>query len=363
MKRFRLYVRPMLKLITPAALFLAAIMLLAAILPSAAETQAGPSAAQVTTYQDSDFSAVQDEAERLEGLQSLIVAVNGKVLMRKGFEGHEPSDVANIKSLSKTIISALVGIARDRGMLEGVGQSVVPLLAASAPEHADPRLYDITIGDLLSMRAGLEATSGTNYGAWIASRNWVKAALAQPFEDVPGGKMIYSTGNSHLLSAILTKVSGRSTLELAREWLGEPLGIDFPAWERDPQGIYLGGNNMGMSADDLLRFGEMYRNGGVHEGRRILSQDWITASWQPGGTSKWTGDRYGMGWFIRKMQGHPTYYGWGYGGQMLYVVPDLALTVVIISDPHRPSGSNGYVGKLHALVEERIIPAVAASGN
>ena len=93
--------------------------------------------------------------------------------------------------------------------------------------------------------------------------------------------MLYSTGNTHLLSAILTQVSGRSTRELFTEWLAEPLGIRVGAWERDPQGVYLGGNNMALSPRALLRFGEMMRNDGIVNEKRVLPPEWIDTSWTP----------------------------------------------------------------------------------
>ena len=164
------------------------------------------------------------------------------------------------------------------------------------------------------MRSGLERTSGANYGRWVSSANWVRFALSRAFVDEPAGRMLYSTGNSHVLSALLTKASGRSTLELARDWLGEPLGIAIPPWTRDRQGIYLGGNNMALSPRALLRFGEMYRNGGEYEGKRVLPESWIRASWEPRTESPFTGHQYGYGWFITRMSGHPVYYAWGYGG-------------------------------------------------
>jgi CubicO group peptidase (beta-lactamase class C family) len=118
----------------------------------------------------------------------------------------------------------------------------------------------------------------------------VAHALSRPFVDAPGGGMLYSTGSSHLLSAILTRASGRSTLDLARDWLGEPLGIGFPPWDRDPQGVYLGGNNMALSPRELLRFGELYRQGGELDGRRILSEAWVETSWTPRTRSVFSGD-------------------------------------------------------------------------
>lgn len=101
--------------------------------------------------------------------------------------------------------------------------------------------------------------------------------------------MLYSTGNSHLLSALLTQASGRSTLALAREWLGAPLGIDIPAWPRDPQGIYFGGNDMLLSPRDLLRFAELHRLGCAIGGTRVLREDRIRACWTPPTASHFTG--------------------------------------------------------------------------
>lgn len=345
------------------AVGLIVLALSAANVGMAAEEQAVPSETRQPGFDPVRLADTLQSARELPSLQSILVARDGQMVLSEGFHGHDVDEPVNIKSLSKTVLSALVGIAIDKGVFSHVDQLIAPLLADSMPKGADPRVSEITIDNLLAMRAGLEATSGDNYGAWISSGNWVRSALSQPFRVEPGGEMIYSTGNSHLLSAALTRASGRSTADLADDWLGDPLGIDVPPWERDPQGIFLGGNNMAMSAEALLRFGEMYRNGGLHGGERILSQDWIDASWAPQGTSLHSGDRYGYGWFITEMRGQAVYYGWGYGGQMLYVIPGLQMTVVMISDSNAPSGSNGYVSSLHALVSDRLIPAAIAAGS
>ena len=100
--------------------------------------------------------------------------------------------------------------------------------------------------------------------------------------DDPGGRMLYSTGSTHLLSAILTRVSGRPTLDLARDWLGRLPGFAIAGWERDPQGIYFGGNQMVMAPRSLLAFGELYRNGGrLAGGTQLISRGWIDQSWTP----------------------------------------------------------------------------------
>ncbi|WP_081162575.1 serine hydrolase domain-containing protein [Ensifer aridi] len=289
----------------------------------------------------------------LKSLKTIIVAQDGRTVAEEGYRGHTPSESTNIKSASKSIVSALVGIAIDKGLLAGPEQKIAPLLRDDLPSPADPRINEITVGNLLSMQAGLGRMSGPNYGRWVSSRNWVRFALAQPFDDEPGGRMLYSTASTHLLSAILTKVGGKSTLALAREWLGRVEGFRIGAWERDPQGIYLGGNQMAMSARSLLAFGELYRNRGrTEDGQQIVPADWVDLSWQPRTASRFTGDGYGYGWFMRRIGGDDVYYAWGYGGQMLYVVPSLRLTVVMTSDESGPSARNGYRDALHGVLAE-----------
>ena len=311
---------------------------------------AAPAAAQ-------PLANVVRQAEALEPLETLIVARDGNLLVEEGFRGHATTAPTNVKSVSKTIISALVGIAIDRGLLEGPDQKVAPLLRDKLPADPDPRLVGITIGNLLSMQAGLQRTSGPNYGRWVASRDWVRAALAQPFVGEPGGGMLYSTGNSHLLSAILTRVSGRSTLALAHDWLAPLEAFAIADWMRDPQGIYFGGNQMAMTPRALLAFGELYRNGGQAGGRQVLSPGWIETSWQPRTQSVFHDDLYGYGWFLTHMGSHAVAYAWGYGGQMVYVVPGLGLTVVMTSAADRPSAHSGHRDDLHALMRS-IVAAV-----
>lgn len=308
------------------------------------------------------LTPILDRAGALEPLKTVVIAVDGGIVAERGYRGHSTSAPTNIKSASKSIVSALVGIAVDKGVLDGPDQKIAPILARDLPPDPDPRINDITIGNLLSMQAGLERTSGANYGGWVQSRNWVRSALARPFVDDPGGDMLYSTGSTHLLSAILTRASGRSTLELARDWLGPLDGFAIAGWERDPQGIYLGGNQMAMSPRSLLAFGELYRRGGVAaDGRRLISEDWIAQSWTERTNSRYTGDGYGYAWFLRDIGGRAVRYAWGFGGQMLYIVPDLGLTVVMTSADDASAARNGHRDDLHAMLAEII--AVVEDGD
>lgn len=308
------------------------------------------------------LEATLRRAGELPQLHGLLLARDGEILVERRFRGPRLEQPVNVKSLSKTVLSALVGAAIDRGLLQGPEQRAVPLLGPRVPSGADPRLGEITLGNLLSMQAGLERTSGANYGRWVTSRDWVGHVLSQPFVDEPGGRMLYSTGSSHLVSAILTEVSGRSTLALAREWLGEPLGIEIPPWPRDPQGVYFGGNDMLLSPYALLRLGQAYLDRGRYRGRQVVPERWIAESWTPRTRSPFTGHAYGYGWFLAKLGGRHVHYGWGFGGQMLYVVPEAGLTAVMTSDHGQRSGG-AYVRTLHALLGEGLIPAVQSGAG
>lgn len=310
------------------------------------------------TISDAERQFIVGQAESLDRLHSLLVLHDGEPVIEHVRTGPGLSAPASLKSLSKTILSALAGVAIERGLVEGTDQPLVELLGERALGAADPQVEAITLGNALSLQAGLRSTSGRYYGAWVQSDDWVAHALTRPMVAEPGGRMIYSTGSTHLVGAALVEASGRSLLSLAREWLGEPLNVRFPDWMRDPQGIHFGGNEMRLSPRALARFGELYRLGGVIDGQRVLPESWIEASWTPRGRSPWSGDEYGYGWFISELDGTRSYHGRGYGGQALFVIPDAALTVVVISDPDPPS-NGGYFDRIKRLAAQ----VVAATGR
>lgn len=334
------------------------LLLLAAACDGGATSPPRPHAMAATHGLDAAaMHATVAAAARLPRLRSLLVLRDGEPLTERVFNGGPPLDrPVNIKSASKSVMSALIGIAIALDVFSGVDQPVLPILRADAPADPDPRLARVTIGNLLSMQAGLERTSGENYGRWVSSSNWVRFALSRPFVADPGTAMLYSTGSTHLLSAALTRASGRSTLANARDWLGEPLGLTIPVWPADRQGIYFGGNEMRLSPRALARFGELYRLDGVIDGRRILPPGWVQASWTPRAVSPWSGQAYGYGWFLTEMRGHPVRFAWGYGGQMVYIVPDLRLTIVMTSAADGPR-DNAHIDALHRVVADGVIPA------
>lgn len=331
--------------------------------PSAPPAPAGaPAASRPTATRGLDptlLDSAYADAARLPRLRSLLVARDGEILAERYFRGASADRPANVKSVSKSIVSALVGIAVAEGHLQGPEQPVAPFFPEYLARDPDPRKREITIGHLLSMQSGLERTSGGNYGAWVTSRDWIRYALARPIVEEPGGRMLYSTGNTHVLSALLTETTGRSTWAYARDVLAEPLGIRLPRWPTDPQGIYFGGNEMLLTPRAMVRFGELYRNGGRHEGRQVVPEAWVRTSLTPRTRSPWSGDAYGYGWFLSEAAGHPMFYAWGYGGQFIFVVPELRLTVVTTSDPDSPREGD-HLAEIRRILRTRIVPAAEA---
>jgi CubicO group peptidase (beta-lactamase class C family) len=292
--------------------------------------------------------------ERMPRLQSLLVSHRGTRVLERYFHGHRPDELANIKSVSKSMISALVGIAIERGYIGSVDVSIDEYFPVQLAE-TDPSKARITIENLLTMQAGLRSTSNGHYGAWIQNPNWVDAVLGQPLESRPGEAMLYSTGNTHLLSAVLTQATGRDTLEFAREVLAEPLGFKLAAWPRDPQGIYVGGNDMELTPGQMLAFGELYINEGRAGSRQIIPAEWVDASLRPHATSPVGDDRaYGYGWWICTLAGYRAPHAWGYGGQFIVLVPDLDLVIVTTSAWIPDAIANEHANRVYALLQHVI---------
>jgi CubicO group peptidase (beta-lactamase class C family) len=304
-------------------------------------------------------------AARLPRLHSLLVSQRGQLIFERYFNGARPTRPANMKSASKSVISALVGIAIDRALIRGVREPIAGYFPEVLKGEPDQRKARITVEHLLTMQAGLASTSSRNYGAWVLSPNWVRYALRQPIVFEPGGEMEYSTGNTHLLSAIITKAARKSTWQFAGEALAGPLGFTLPRWPQDPQGIFFGGNDMLMTPRQMLAFGELYLNGGRAGGRQVVSSRWVEASLAPRARSRrGQGDRfYGYGWWIRELAGRPVPYAWGYGGQFIFLVPDLDLVVVTTAASTVGDERRSHLRAVQDLVERLIIGPLAEAST
>ena len=181
-----------------------------------------------------ELAEAVDRAVDLAPLTSLLVARDTTTVAEVYFNGRGPNQGANLKSASKSVLSALTGIALAEGALSSVTQPIGPFFPRLLADA--PRKQRITIHHLLTQQTGLESTSFGNYGAWVSSDNWVANALRRPMVDHPGGDMIYSTGNTHVLGAVLAEVTEQPLRPYAQEHLFDPLGVRIGSWQQAPTG-------------------------------------------------------------------------------------------------------------------------------
>ncbi len=303
-----------------------------------------------------ETAAIVEAALRTGPIKSFMLQRDGELLIEAHRMGMRADRTTNVKSVAKSIISLLVGIAIEQGHLSGVRQPIGEFFPDYFKRRPDPVKAAITIQDLLTMRAGLESTSIHNYGRWVVSDNWIEYALDRPLVETPGGEMIYSTGSSHLLSVILTRATGMSTRAFAERQLFRPLGITIGGWDRDPQGYYLGGNNMALSPAALLKLGTMVMNQGVYNGKQIVPRAWIAESMRTYTRSHFNPYDYGYGWWQRELNGYSVQFAWGNGGQYLLMIPALKTVIAIAS---RSGGnivdSRASRYRLFDFIENRLI--------
>lgn len=318
------------------------------------------SAAEPTSFRN--YTPAHRAAQQLPRLHSLLISQGDELVFEEYYNNRDPNRPANMKSASKSVISALVGIAIDQGLIESVDVKIADyfpqLISASTNAEKD----QITVENLLTMQSGLETTSNRNYGKWVLSDNWVEFAINQPLVAEPGTRMLYSTGSTHLLSAIISKASGVSTKQFAQDNLTSKLGYSMSYWPQDPQGIYFGGNDMEMTPRQMLRFGELYLNDGRADERQIISESWVNDSHQAHARSpRGQGRYYGYGWWLRDLAGMQVPVAWGYGGQLIFVVKELDLVVVATSESTPGPQRRGHLGSLYDLVENHVLMPARSS--
>ena len=282
-----------------------------------------------------------DKGDKLDYLHALLVWRSGQLIVEQYYNGFDAGDAHNIHSVSKSILSALIGIARDQELL-----SLDQKAAAVFPEYdsaiTDPRIRQITLYQLLTMTGGFPGDHDIYFNISNSS-NWVRTTLATSLQYNPGERFNYLTFSSHLLSAILTRCTELSTLSFANQVLLNPLGMDCRSWTRDPQGIYFGGNDMHFTPRDLLVFGQVCLNSGIWKEKAIIPAAWIEEAWRMrvGGTRDWGAlKKYGYGyhWWMGQLGGHDAKLAIGHGGQFIVILSDLEMIIVTASKP--PYGDN-----------------------
>jgi CubicO group peptidase (beta-lactamase class C family) len=292
-------------------------------------------------------------------IEDMHLPIDGVVVRRHGevvFEAYPnpkvgPEEMHLLYSVTKSFTSALIGIAIDQGFLEGVDQKVIDFFAEWEIENLDARKQALTIENLLTMTCGFEWEGPDDglhtWGDALRSGNPVKYVLNQPMASDPGTEWIYNGGCSHILSAILTRTTGRSTLAFAQEYLFEPLGITDVHWPRDPQGIYFGGQDIWLTPRDMSKFGQLFLNGGAWEGQQIIPSDWVAKSTVTHMTH-WDGG-YGYHWWTYPDSG--IYYASGAFEQRIMIIPDYDMVVVFTSDPLGADLGSGEWGESPPAVD------------
>lgn len=305
----------------------------------------GLAAAQGTKDVNSALSAMPQ-------LHSIQVMIGDDLVIALAPRGAGLDRPANIKSCSKSIVALLLGTAISRGEIAGVDAELGQVAPKLIPRRTRDDVGRLTMQDLVTLRAGLELTSGTNYGPWVEFANWVSDVLSRKMIDRPGGRMIYSTGTTHVLGAALATATGHSLLDLARERIGVPLGFEVPPWTLDPQGFFLGGNDMLLTSKAMLRIAMMVRDGGMYGGKQVIAADWIAQTKVVRTRSPFSGLGYGYGWFIAPSG---LILARGYGGQVIAAHPERRIAVAITSQTDQPARSEGYFGVLMALLEGPVL--------
>lgn len=265
-------------------------------------------------------------------IDSITVVRKGLLVLDAYRYPYRPDARHVLHSCTKSIVSALVGVALDRGLIPDLESTVLGFFPGAFIGNLDERKRRMTLRHLLTMTAGLECRDSHVHG-WegmaelMKSRDWVTHILSLPMHEAPGERFEYCNGASYLLSAILTKVTGMRTRDFAREALFGPLGITDVGWRSGRDGIDVGWGEMRMRPHDLARIGCLYLQKGRWGRRRVLSEHWVTES-----TKGWVDgtlfDRYGYQWWV---DDGGIYMAVGYKGQYLFVVPEKELVAVFMS--------------------------------
>ena len=328
-----------------------------------ADLQSAPPAQQGLDQEK--MAEINRQAAAMPDLSSLLILRNGYLVSEQYFHGSGQSTAFNVKSVSKSFLSALIGIAIREGKIGSPEQKIADFLPDYLGQPADPRKKEITIGHLLTMTAGFEwLENGPVVQDWVSSPDWIKFIFNLPQVSDPGRSFNYSTAGTHLLSAVISRSTKMSALEYANKYLFPRLGISGARWDTDPQGYCFGGAELYLTARDLGKFGLLYLNRGSAAGEQIVSEDWVRESTrrqvEVGGDPLKEG--YGYLWWIRQYYGVYVYYAAGAGGQFIFCAPDLNMVVVSTSILANSSDQSRvfqhYISMLK-LLDQQILPAAA----
>ncbi len=308
-----------------------------------------------------------DRARANHRMRSLLVARNGRLVVEEYFGGARANTLHDVRSVTKSVVSALTGIALERGDIRSLDDPVSDYLGSLVPD-LDPDKGAITIRHLLTMTSGLEWDETGGFGSyieWIRSGDHLGYLLARPFAATPGEEFNYNSAATHLLGVVVQQATGTELPALARSALFDPMGVSGSPWEPLGDGSWNGGAGLDLRPRDMLRFGQLFLQRGATGGRQLIPADWAAAS--VASRFDWRFDlgaldgiSYGYLWWVVPGAREPLYFAWGHAGQYVVVVPDLLLVVVATNDwagVGQDGGARRYERMTMDVVVQDIIPA------
>jgi CubicO group peptidase (beta-lactamase class C family) len=287
-------------------------------------------------------------------IDSLTIIRNGTIVTDATFYPFTKDKKHIIHSCTKSIVSALVGIAIENGYIENVDQPVLSLFPEKMPANVDLAKQELTLEHLLMMGSGLDCHDSYLYN-WVglnemrASDDWVQHMLNLPMIAEPGTHFEYCNGGSYLIAAILQQTTGMSALAFAEHHLFEPLGITDVHWPASPQDINIGWGDMYLKPHDMAKIGLLYLNEGNWEDNQLIPSTWVQASTSPQIRSGTLSDDYGYQWWVDS-EGY--YMALGFAGQFIFVIPEKNMVVVFTSGGDFPVPEN--------LLNNYILPSATA---
>ena len=304
----------------------------------------------------SDLRSVLSELPDIPGLESLAVWRDDEMVVEEYLVGG-PHSMRDIRSVTKSITSLLVGLAIAAGHIEGVEASIGAIEPKLGLDHPDKA--DVSVRDLLTMTAGVQWDESQlgEYLSWRNAADPVGHYLNRPVVSDPGEVFAYSSGASQLLGRMVAAASGQDLDEFASAQLFRPMGLDEPTWEQLADGTVNAASGLDITTRDLLALGRMLKDGGIWDGQQMVPREWIDDSMRrhvdtPAGTS------YGYHWWVEE---HPTQLivASGYGGQTLAIAPDAGLVLVATAAWDIPAEvADSQSAKIVTFLRERLAPAL-----
>lgn len=323
---------------------------------------------QVGLNPDSIASLVASIVDgRMTATHAVLVARRGRLVVEEYFYGFDKKTLHDLRSASKTLASLLVGLAIRDGAIEDASVTALSLFPYRQYANWDPRKARITLRDLMTMSSGLDAddhdsdSPAAEHAYQSRDEDWVKTALDAPMIADPGAQPLYGSANPLILGGVLASALDEPVEWFADRTLFAPLGIsDYRWFTTSTGGPYLGGG-LYLRPRDLLKIGQLYLDGGVWRGDRLLPQSWVRDSWGRYGRLApldLNGNDYGYLWWHHEYEvdgeSVRTVEARGYGGQYLFVVPALDLVVVVTAGNYR----NGRTRQSQRVLDEFLLPAV-----